>query len=110
MKGKAMSEQVIHNHDRRAGCTRFPPLSFLRALAVWRQAILATLLVIIIGGGNLTLPIFLAAHPVLASSRAVSAVDAKSKPGQDICAPRLPWDTILQTAAHDLHLTIAQVR
>lgn len=45
-----------------------------------------------------------------AAGRPTASADANSKPGQNLCAPRLPWDTIRQQTALGLRLTVAQVR
>jgi hypothetical protein len=46
---------------------------------------------------------------VLAAPHSVPA-DSKPKPDQNLCAPRLPWDTVRQQTALGLHLTVAQIR
>lgn len=54
-----------------------------------------------------------AARPAIrptAPSRPQPTLAAKPKPGQNLCAPRLPWDTIRQQTAREMHLTVAQMR
>jgi hypothetical protein len=51
-----------------------------------------------------------AGRPVVSAPTTSAPADANSKPGQNLCAPRLPWDTIRQQTALGLHLTIARVR
>ncbi|HVA92397.1 MAG TPA: hypothetical protein VNL71_21440 [Chloroflexota bacterium] len=51
-----------------------------------------------------------AGHPTASTPITSAPANANSKPGQNLCAPRLPWDTIRQQTALGLHLTVARVR
>jgi hypothetical protein len=67
----------------------------------------ATIVAMHHGRGLAALP---AAHLAVAAGNVPAPLDAKPKPDQNICAPRLPWDTIRQQTALDLHGTVAQIR
>lgn len=70
---------------------------------------LVALVLLMVSGSRVIAALPITPATASANPRVMPA-DTKPKPGQNLCAPRLPWDTIRQQLARELHLSVAQVR
>lgn len=72
--------------------------------------IVALALAMLVVSGSRVVAALPATHPTTPANPRSTQAGAKPKPGQNLCASRLPWDTIRQQAAREMRLSVAQVR